>query len=74
NNNTPPADAPYESESPMLPTTLRAALVALQGGNILPDAFGRDFIDYFAMIKAAELARFESTVTDWEMREYFDLF
>ena len=32
------------------------------------------FIDYFIRIKEAEISRFEAEVTDWEHREYFDLF
>ena len=32
------------------------------------------FVDYFAHIKDAEIARFQMEVTEWEHREYFDLF
>jgi glutamine synthetase len=31
-------------------------------------------VDYYLVIKRAEVARFNATVTDWEHREYFDLF
>jgi glutamine synthetase len=70
----PPADAPYEAEAPMLPTSLGTALDALTGGHVLREAFGSEFIDYYAMIKRAELRRYEAYVTDWEMKEYFDVF
>lgn len=69
-----PADAPYEATAPMLPTTLSAALDALTSGRILREAFGAQFIEYYTTIKQAELRRYESAVTDWEMREYFDIF
>jgi glutamine synthetase len=69
-----PADAPYEAAADMLPTSLGAALDALRRGNILREAFGDDFIEQYLMIKHAELRRYESYVTDWEMREYFDVF
>ena len=36
--------------------------------------FGQPFIDYYAKIKEAEIARFNLEVSDWEHREYFDLF
>jgi len=70
----PPVDAPYDAVAPALPTSLGAALEALRQGSILREAFGAEFIDYYSMIKHAELRRYESTVTDWETREYLDIF
>ena len=35
---------------------------------------GPDFIAHLLTVKRAELGRFLSAVTDWEHREYFDLF
>ena len=70
----PPVDAPYEAQASLLPTSLSQALHALQGGSILAKAFGEDFIRYYMMIKTAEVRRFESAVTDWETREYLDVF
>ncbi|HEY1259966.1 MAG TPA: glutamine synthetase family protein [Stellaceae bacterium] len=70
----PSADSPYEIAAPALPRSLGAALAALQQNQPLHAAFGPGFIDYFIRIKEAELARFEQEVSDWEQREYFDLF
>jgi glutamine synthetase len=70
----PPVDAPYQCDAPPLPTTLKAALSALSGGSVLSAAFGEEFIAYYSMIKHAEISRFESHITDWEMGEYFDVF
>ena len=36
--------------------------------------FGADFVEYYATIKHAELRRYETSVTDWEMKEYFDIY
>ena len=36
--------------------------------------FGNAFVDYYCRIKEAEIARFNLEVSDWEHREYFDLF
>ncbi len=58
----------------MLPTSLGAALDVLTSGHLLREAFGQDFIDYYALIKRAEVRRYETAVTDWEMQEYFDIF
>jgi glutamine synthetase len=38
------------------------------------DRFGDLFVDYIAHIKRAEMSRFLSEVTDWEQREYFEIF
>ena len=70
----PPTDTPYEATAPMLPTSLAAALDSLTSGTLLREAFGADFIEHYATIKRAEVRRYETTVTDWEMREYFDIF
>ncbi|WP_157218241.1 glutamine synthetase family protein [Flavisphingomonas formosensis] len=72
----PPAgvDSPYQAEAPMLPTTLEAALTALDGSTLFRTAFGDRFVDYFLMIKRSEVARYNAHVTDWEQREYFNLF
>ena len=36
--------------------------------------FGDGFVDYYLRIKDAEIARFQAEVTEWEHREYFELF
>ena len=70
----PSADAPYETPAPPLPGTLGAALAALETSAVFRDGFGNDFVDYFLRLKRAEIARFEAEVSEWEQREYFDLF
>jgi glutamine synthetase len=68
------ADTPYEAQALPLPKSLDDALRALRNDNCLADGFGRSFIDYYLRIKEAEIARYQAEVTDWEQREYFDLF
>jgi len=71
----PPAvDAPYEAAAKFLPMNLGSALEALGQGAIIQDAFGQEFIDYYTLIKRAELRRYETTVTDWETKEYLDIY
>jgi glutamine synthetase len=70
----PSADTPYEAEAPPLPKSLDEALRALRNDTCLADGFGRNFIDYYLRIKEAELARFQTEVTEWEQQEYFELF
>jgi glutamine synthetase len=74
------ADAPYATASEPLPNSLAEALAALRDDACFRDGFGAGFVDYYARIKDAEIARFRSDgdagadVTQWEQREYFDLF
>ena len=70
----PAADEPYETDAPRLPATLGAALQALTEDTEFAEALGKQFVDYYLGIKHHELARFHAEVTDWEQREYFDLF
>ena len=70
----PSADTPYEMRAEPLPKTLEEALAALRADACLAEGFGKTFIDYYLRIKEAELARYHAEVTEWEQREYFELF
>jgi glutamine synthetase len=68
------ADTPYEAQAELLPHTLAEALAALREDACLEKGLGKTFVDYFSRIKEAEIARFNLDVSEWEQREYFDLF
>jgi glutamine synthetase len=70
----PSADTPYEAKADMLPRSLGEALDHLRQDAVLGDGFGKGFIEYYCRIKEAEIARFNAEVSEWEHREYFDLF
>ncbi|HTN27700.1 MAG TPA: glutamine synthetase family protein [Burkholderiales bacterium] len=70
----PSADTPYETQAQRLPATLSEALEALRADECLKTGLGAAFVDYFCRIKEAEIARFNLEVSEWEQREYFDLF
>jgi glutamine synthetase len=70
----PSADAPYETAAEPLPASLAEALAALRTSACFRAGFGEAFVDYFLRIKEAEIARFQADVTEWEHKEYFDLF
>ena len=82
----PQNDEPYVSDRPLLPTSLGAALDALEREQVFRAQLGDIFVDYFLRLKRNELGRYlgwlqESgvkddgeTTTDWEQREYFDFF
>jgi glutamine synthetase len=70
----PSADAPYETKAPLLPKTLREAVDALKDDAFFREALGANFVDYYAHIKNAEIERFQAEVSEWEQREYFEMF
>ncbi len=70
----PSADTPYETQAAPLPTTLREAVFALKDDAFFRDALGAAFVDYYVHIKNAEIERFQAEVSDWEQREYFEMF
>ena len=71
----PPAtDTPYEANSPLLPASLIESVAALKRSDFFRKALGDLVIDWFVTIKEAEISRFLSEVTDWEHREYFEIF
>jgi glutamine synthetase len=79
----PPTEAPYQKSSgPALPATLEEALAALRASACFRAGFGEHFVDYYAGMKEAEIARCrkettnnlqQADVSEWEHREYFDM-
>ena len=70
----PSADTPYETKAEALPNSLREAVFALKDDPFFREALGADFVDYLVRIKNAEIERFQAEVSDWEQREYFEMF
>ena len=70
----PSADTPYEAKADFLPRTLSEALEHLRNDKALRQGFGDTFVNYYCTMKEAEIARFNLEVSEWEQREYFDLF
>ena len=70
----PPTDTPYDADAPMLPGSLMESVAALKQSDFFRNALGDLVVDWFVTIKEAEIARFLSEVTDWEHREYFEVF
>jgi glutamine synthetase len=70
----PSADTPYETKAALLPKTLGEAVSALKDDSFFRKALGAAFVDYYVHIKNAEIERFQAEVSDWEQREYFEMF
>jgi glutamine synthetase len=81
----PISEDPYATDRPTLPTSLAEALDALDSDAFFRRVLGDRFVDYMVTMKRSEVTRYGaylderpeddgSTVTDWEQREYFELF
>ena len=70
----PSADAPYDAAAELLPKSLAEAVGALRQDSFYREHMGAAVIDYLLTIKDAEIARFLAEVTDWEQREYFEMY
>jgi len=68
------ADTPYETKADLLPKSLREAVYALHEDSFFREQLGAHFVDYYVHIKNAEIERFQAEVSDWEQREYFEMF
>jgi glutamine synthetase len=71
----PPTSDPYaDTDRPILPRSLMDAVSALKTSALFRERMGSDFVDYIVALKEFEISRFLSHVTDWEHREYFEMF
>jgi glutamine synthetase len=67
-------ETPYESEKPLLPRSLMESVAALKESALFREALGDPFVDYIVGLKQSEIGRFLQHVTDWEHREYFEVY
>jgi glutamine synthetase len=58
------------SKAAQLPSSLGAALDALEADTALTDVLGDPFVASFTAYKRDEIERFNSWITDWEFDEY----
>ncbi|MDW8805261.1 glutamine synthetase family protein [Streptomyces scabiei] len=58
------------ARSAVLPTSLPAALDALEADTALTEILGKDFTTSYLSYKRDEVERFQRHVTDWEFTEY----
>jgi len=70
----PLEETPYESANAKLPRSLMDATAALRDSKVFREGFGDAFVEYMLLLKQSEIDRFLQHVTDWEHREYFEMF
>ena len=60
----------YAAALPELPSSLESALHAFESDDILREALGKDFGDYYATSRRWVLKAWRETVTGWERARY----
>ncbi|WDD36856.1 glutamine synthetase family protein (plasmid) [Nostoc sp. UHCC 0926] len=81
-----PTESPYTAENPTLPKSLLEAISYLSQSELFSRKMGQQFINFIIKMKQSEINRFLQSVADqppedylkqvtnWEQREYFELF
>ncbi|HEY6557139.1 MAG TPA: glutamine synthetase family protein [Polyangiaceae bacterium] len=64
---------PGDSGPLALPRTLRDALARFRASRVVPQIFGQDFVDHYALTREWEAECYERAVTDWELSRYFEV-
>jgi glutamine synthetase len=62
----------YIDDGPKVPHTIRDALELWEKSSLAQQAFGDDVVAHYANYARVELAAFDSSVTDWELRRGFE--
>jgi glutamine synthetase len=71
---TPLSDPYAQNDKPRLPRNLNEAIASLSDSALFRGSMGDDVINHFVATKSHEIGRFQAYVTDWEQREYFEMF
>jgi glutamine synthetase len=69
-----PLEALQQRKIGFLPTTLSEALDALEQDDVLRDALGREYADYYLRVKRDEWRRYHDTVSAWEVENYLGVY
>ena len=62
----------YKSDAQSLPTSLREAANVFGSSSFARQAFGSEMVDHYVHFWLSESTAFESAVTDWERKRYFE--
>jgi glutamine synthetase len=79
----PPDEEPYQGDKPLLPRSLMQAMDELKQSTLFREALGEHFIAFIEAVKQSEIGAYLASVTgqdhltnvtDWEQKEYFELY
>jgi glutamine synthetase len=60
------------SDVERVPASLTEAAALWEGSELARAAFGKEVVDHYANMARVEVAAYQSAVTDWELRRYFE--
>jgi len=63
----------HDANAIRLPRNLHDATLKLSESTIARDFFGDEFVDHFVKTRQWEWARFQDSVTSWELQRYFEI-
>lgn len=63
----------YDGDGPMLPSSLAAAVENLRRSEVARQILGDGFVDHYLLTRDWEVKQAEKSVTDWELKRYFEL-
>ncbi|HEY9642668.1 MAG TPA: glutamine synthetase family protein [Coleofasciculaceae cyanobacterium] len=71
-----PVEGPSEEnpDLPKLPPNLETAIAHLQADAAMRSLLGEEFVHLFTTVKQFELSRFHAHVSDWERKEYMEVY
>jgi glutamine synthetase len=52
---------------------LHTAATAMQNSDLAKELFGEGFVDHFTQTRLWEYRQFAKSVTDWELKRYFEI-
>ena len=70
----PLAGNAYEADAATVPHTMHDALALWEASSFARENFGDDVVDHYSNMARIELAAYNSTVTDWELKRNFERF
>ena len=62
----------YESDARRFPSTMGAAIAALEAGTMARGAFGDQVVDHYLNYARVEQGLYDAFVTDWERKRYYE--
>ena len=69
-----PADELRRREIGVLPRSLKEAVDCLEADEVIKQALGSEYADYYIKVKNEEWRQYHNTVSEWEADNYLGLY
>ena len=61
------------TEHGVLPSSLDEAVALMKSSELANSFFGEDFVDHFCKTREWESRQYKNSITDWELKRYFEI-